>query len=212
MTYQFTQENQGIKLYEYVGDEEIIVIPDEIDGQKVVSLADNLFIEKDSLKEVHFPKSLKVIPKSICCNCKNLTTITFPHDLEIISEGAFDHCISLKQELHFPKTLKRICSFAFRKCEQLFGDLIIPKSVLHIGIYAFNGCSNLDGYLIYNELSLAKLPIICDRLSNKARMTDGFHFHGTNLTHTRLRDVLTAEEQMGHFIKDFIKETLLEVD
>lgn len=212
MSWQTIQDDKGLKLHEYTGDEEVVIIPSQIDGLDVVSLADNLFVENDNLKELHFPKSLKVIPRSICCNCKNLTTVTFPQDLEVIMEGAFDHCVSLKMELRFPKTLKRICSFSFRKCEKLFGDLIIPRSVIHIGIYAFNGCCNLDGYLIYNELSLAKLPVVCDRLSSKARMTDGFHFNGTKLIRTRLVDQLTPEEQMGHFLKMFIRETLLEAD
>lgn len=209
MAFETTKIETGVRIDKYLGQDEVVIIPDKVDGLDVIQIVENLFSENETIKELAFPTHLRVIPKGICWKCINLETIILPKNLEIIGESAFDNCSALKMELRFPKTLKKIGAFAFRKCERLFGDLIIPRNVIHIGIYSFNGCSGLDGYLIYNEDAISKIPVICDRVSSQGKMTDGFQFVGTNLLKTKLVDDISLEEEMGQILKRFIKEVVV---
>ena len=52
-------------------------------------------------------------------NCKTLETVTLPSSLEVIGEGAFSGCSSLRGELTLPDSLKRIEESAFSGCSKL---------------------------------------------------------------------------------------------
>ena len=95
-----------------------IVIPSEIDGKKVTSIANSAF-----------------------SNCTALTTIILPASLERIGYNTFSSCINLKS-ITLPKSIKNIEEYAFDNCKSLT-EITIPNSVINIGDGAFSDCGSL---------------------------------------------------------------------
>lgn len=90
-----------------------IIIPEELDGQKVIGLGPSIFYMNDQIEKV-----------------------TFPESLIFIQSGAFTD--GALKELIFPSNLRFIGDFSFDGLD--ITDIIIPKSVKYIGASAFQSC------------------------------------------------------------------------
>ncbi len=96
-------------LYEYVGAQSIVSIPD----------------------------SVKVIGNNAFQGCDSINKITISNSVTTIGDHAFYACHHLK-DVVIPESVTRIGSFAFSKCGRL-KNLTIPYSVKYIGYSAFQG-------------------------------------------------------------------------
>ena len=121
----YVEQEDGISICRCYGYEDILVIPDEIDGKPVVELYDHalalsgpahkpedirqvIFHEEERgfaeerelagefLKEVYLPSYLKRIQNYAFYFCRNLHTLRFGGDLEEVGSGLFIWCKSLK--------------------------------------------------------------------------------------------------------------------
>lgn len=111
--FHYEKLETGIVLTEYLGSETEPEIPREIDGEKVISIAQgcfkgNIYIEK----------------------------ITIPGNIWGIGIGAFKGCIKLK-EVKIESGVQRLASYAFQNCKAL-EFIVIPASVETIGLEAFS--------------------------------------------------------------------------
>lgn len=99
-----------------------IVIPETVTYNSysltVTSIEESAF-EKNGLKSIILPNSVKNIGNSAFRNCENLNNISLGEGVETIGNNAFTSCIGLK-------------------------SILIPKSVQHIGTQAFYGASSLE--------------------------------------------------------------------
>ena len=95
-----------------------IDIPDEIDGEKVVGIADNAFAGRT-----------------------DITRVALPDSIESIGAGAFEGCTSLV-DVYFGQELKSIGSRAFASCTDL-ETLDLPDSLEQIEDEAFDGANGL---------------------------------------------------------------------
>ena len=88
------------------------------DGIK--NLAQNFDIEvnKDEVKEIYLPKSVKALFTEAVKDYPNLEQIHFNEGLEFVSRNAFAHCPKLK-ELNFPKSVKSFDLPVLYDCESL---------------------------------------------------------------------------------------------
>ena len=139
-------------LYEYVGEEEYVEIPDGI-----VYLCDRAFSRR-VIKTVSIPESVKyvndafeycfieelVIPDTIDPNNSmrfyhsgNLKRVVLPDHLTTITNSAFYGCIAL-ESIHIPAHITEIGPSAFAKCKAL-KEVTLPDGVITIGNYAFSG-------------------------------------------------------------------------
>lgn len=100
-----------------------IIIPDYLDGKKVISIKDSAF--KD---------------------CTGLTNITFPEGLKSIGNDAFRGCIKLENFV-IPESVTSIGYFAFYNCDNL-SSVHIPKALINIGGVAFYNCKNLKEIIV----------------------------------------------------------------
>lgn len=64
-----------------------------------------------------------------------------PEHVQIIGEGAFKGCVSLKKVI-LPSNLRRIMPGAFKGCRRL-EEVHIPSGVAYVGDYAFHRCHSL---------------------------------------------------------------------
>jgi hypothetical protein len=113
-----------------------VVFPDsvtEIGGN-------NLFNGCGWLENITLPKNLKEIPANFARDCKSLTTIKWPENLEIIGNNAFKEAAFTT--LVIPKGVKEIRNHAFTENSSL-KSLTIPDSVEYIGLGAFYACRAL---------------------------------------------------------------------
>ena len=133
----------GIRISSYVGNDDIVVIPETINGQAVVAIAGYLFANESTVRAVYVPSTVTVLSGTfpnnenleivICegvekildqafLNCKILHTVVLGNALAEIGERSFAGCKELK-ELYIASSLTTIdADFArmvFYKCENL---------------------------------------------------------------------------------------------
>lgn len=135
-------EEETITITGYTGTDSNVVIPEKIDGKKVVKLGSRAFFKNQYLTAVTIPSTVTAIGHVAFTNCKKLTTVSLPSELKMIDYDAFAYCHSLKT-VDFPEGMELIGNSAFSNCDSL--DAIeIPASVKDIAGSAFGGCSALE--------------------------------------------------------------------
>ena len=180
--YMYMPETDSIAVVGYVGNNEVVVVPGEIDGKPVKEIVGfndytnfNWYQPNPSIKEiyvsegilciggfhncinvekVHLPNSVQVIGADAFENCKNLKEVVWSANLVKIERGAFAGCIKLKK-VNLPYGIKEIGSFAFARCYSL-KQISIPDSVVEIGEEAFFACSKLSKVKLSKNLTVIK--------------------------------------------------------
>lgn len=97
---------------------------------------------KQEVKRVIFSDRTVSVPHDICNSFGVLEEVYIGKTVEIISESAFDKCVSLKSVI-MPPTVTEIGKRAF--AESAITDFAIGASVNEIGENAFFGCKSLKG-------------------------------------------------------------------
>lgn len=161
--YSYHVVNGGIEVYQYDGETmpENLVIPDSIDGYKVVGIGDS-FIQMDStIKTVSIPDTVQYIGHGAFNSCYALTTINLPEALTSIGNFAFTACTKLTNiscpasntafsvsngVIYDKYKTTLICAPAVEK-------LTIPSTVRTIGYYSFYYNSNLKSVSIPSSVT-----------------------------------------------------------
>lgn len=99
------EDNDCYTIESYLGEAEIIDIPDEYEGKKVVEIEKNAFAYSN-IKEVSMGQNIKVIKDFAFTNCKSLAKVQFNSSLERIEDMAFSETALIEIEL--PDSLKEI--------------------------------------------------------------------------------------------------------
>ena len=154
--FQMTSAGLIFLLHEYDGGA-VLVIPEEIDGVAVTSIAPNGF-----------------------AGCEGVTTLILPDTLEFIGDGAFAGCNDLRG-IWIPDSVRQIGDGAFQNCIGL-ESVAIQSGVESIGENAFAGCAKLlyffydgsyaDWRELYNEYVTPFTYVTC---------VDGDYYHGVKM-------------------------------
>ena len=123
------------EITEYHGDNAHIVIPESIDGYRVVAIGGSAFAGRENITMVTLPNSVETIGDDAFIGCHNLVNITLGEGVTSIGMNAFNACKSL-ESIAFPAGLKNIGESAFLGCSKL-QSVTIPGSVTNIGFTAF---------------------------------------------------------------------------
>ncbi|WP_026516945.1 leucine-rich repeat protein [Butyrivibrio sp. MC2021] len=182
--YELTK-NEGAKeatISNYRGNASMVIIPQELDGYKIVGIAKNAFAERSEIVYISIPDSVTEIGITAFCKCINLKSVKLPSNLKTIGYRAFDKCYELAA-IDIPKTLekvtgnqyafdydgpfsncsslekavisegaKAVCAELFRSCSGL-KTVTIPDSVTTIEKRAFMSCGNLESAAIPQYVS-----------------------------------------------------------
>ena len=162
----------------YTGNVSALVIPDEIDGHKVVKLGNGVFKKHQEIVSAQIPDSITSISASAFRDCSNLENVNLPKNLISIGNRAFFNCVSIKN-ISLPKTLVDVDTYGwnwwypFEGCSNLekvefekgitqipagiFGEtglkeVKIPDTVTSIGERSFADCSNLEKVTLSKNL------------------------------------------------------------
>ena len=72
-----------VSIVKFVGDDENVVIPSEIDGKKVTRIGEQAFLDCSSLTSINIPESVKNIYHSAFRDCTSLASINLPDGVKI---------------------------------------------------------------------------------------------------------------------------------
>ncbi len=123
-------EDDTVEIHNYLGKYDVVRVPNELDGKKVISVGRLAFNFCESITEVIIPDGVVSIQLAAFKNCTSLVSVSIPETVEIISNMAFMSCEALQ-------------------------DIIIPSGVLSIGAMAFGCCSSLERvYFSYSVQSI----------------------------------------------------------
>lgn len=128
--YREIRNNEAILIESYKGDNEIVVIPKEINGKPVVDIAALAFGNDSIVKAIMIPETVKEITK-VFINNENLEII-IAEGLEIAGESMATLCTSLHTVILGDKLVK-IEESSFGGCPKLT-KLTIPATLTHMTV------------------------------------------------------------------------------
>lgn len=138
--FQFRLSSNGnYEIDKYLGNAEIVVVPEEYEGKKVVGIVKLVFGKDSGVKAVKLPDSVEYISGSFMENDK-LEYVICGEGLKEIKQLSFTGCSSLK-ELELNEGLEKIDSMAFSGLKSM-KEIYIPGTVKEIGSGNFNAMSN----------------------------------------------------------------------
>jgi hypothetical protein len=79
----------------YSGEDSIVVVPEEIDGLKVVRFENYSFTNNEGISAVRLPQTTRIIDKGVFCNCENLLYVTGLENVEYLGKMSFS-CLNLR--------------------------------------------------------------------------------------------------------------------
>ena len=139
--FLWVEEEDGVRIIEYNGSEEAVVIPEFIQGKPVRVIGFHAFWCNYDVRSMVLPQNLRMIAQSAFNSCENLEKLEIPYGTEIIGISSFRSCRRLKT-LILPSSVKEIGVHAFCNCTNL-REVAIPDSVQRISKDAFAGCANI---------------------------------------------------------------------
>lgn len=152
----------------YEGNEKMVRVPHEIDGQPVRYLQPGCF-KGSSVEQVILPETLVEISSDAFKHCEQLLSIELPKSITHIGGAAFQGCHALTS-LTIPASVRDIGGYAFDECTSL-SSIQFEGAVEYIGAYAFSdtalkhvvlpeGISQLGNSMFFNcqQLQSVKLP------------------------------------------------------
>lgn len=139
--------NGGLVLMEYLGNDEIVVIPETINGKPVTSITKYVFANECTVSAIKLSSTIQKIDGFAFTQNHSLQIVICGAALEEIGDSAFQACDSLNH-IELNDGLKTIKSLAFSQCTSL-ESIAIPKSVETIDLIAFN--LMMDGFTIIGD-------------------------------------------------------------
>ena len=142
-SYEISDDGQSVIIdrvsWRTVGE---VIIPEEIEGKKVRTIAYQCFADCSRVTKIILPDTITSIERNAFFGCGRITEINLPKSLKTIGDGAFTFCSGLT-------------------------NLVIPDEVTSIGELAFNGCSFLETITFGQRLTTLPYDVFrfCENLN-----------------------------------------------
>ncbi len=199
--YDYTlNENDEATITKYKGSDSNVIIPETIDGYKVVAIGDYAFLANAIIESVDIPDTVTMLKEGAFLNCSNLESVDFPASLELIEYGVFCNCEKLT-EAKLPDSLTNIGMLAFSGCTSL-ANVKLPRNLEVMGTAAFSDCDALTQIEIPKSLKSVDTPFNkCDNLKTfifeegTTTILERFFTGCTGLEEITLPDTITKIEK-----------------
>lgn len=133
--FEYSENSDGgITIDKYIGSDDDVAIPEQIDGKDVTVIGKWAF-EAQSIVSVTLPDTVTDIAVAAFARCYSLETVALSEKLVNVEGSAFSECSKLSS-IVLPDTLKTIGSNAFEKCACL-KHITIPAGVRGLGFETF---------------------------------------------------------------------------
>ena len=177
LPYEYTIHGTYVEINKYTGSEEEVVIPGIIWFRPVAKIGEKAF-EKQKIRSVYLPDSVKELGYRSFGLCSNLEEVHLSGRLKSIAGAAFIWCEAL-QRIEIPEGVEEIRGNAFKGCENL-ETVILPDTLKIIRGFVFEDCGKLE----YIEIP-GEVEEICrsafEGTGWKAGFGDGFILAGKNV-------------------------------
>ena len=127
----------AITITGFNGSETEIVIPEKIDGYRVLTIGNAAFAGNTSVTSIFMPDTVTKTESKAFQNCTSLKKIRISGSLKELGSYAFDGCSSL-EEITLPQGLTSIGEYALRGCSSL-SEFVYPFSLSSAGAGILNG-------------------------------------------------------------------------
>ena len=173
--FTYTSSTSGVTITGYTGASPIVKVPEQINGQTVVSIASSAFAYNTNIRSINIPDTVENIAGGAFEGCSSLESMTIPFVGEsrtasksyqlfgyIFGTSSYDGGVATTQYYsseyrttnYIPSSLKsvtvtggNILYGAFYNCSGL-KSVIIGDCVTSIGNYAFYDCTGLTSVTI----------------------------------------------------------------
>lgn len=135
------KNGETVLITSYSGSDEVVKIPNEIEGKPVTEIAERVFYYNRTLKKVVIPDNVVTIHTDAFGYCQNLESVEFGKGVTYIGAYAFSWCPSLK-EINIPASVRYIRMNAFQRCEGL-EKVNFSEGIIGIDKLAFHECTSL---------------------------------------------------------------------
>lgn len=226
--FEYAQDGEGVKITKYVGNDNIIVMPEKIDGLAVTHVAEGAF-EGKNIRALYIPDGIYVESGALA-GCDALVTLRLPTLSENDYLGRiFGAAAPDENAVTVPPSLDmlilgegtvEISADAFLGCKTL-SAVILPDSVKIIGDAVFYECADLvyvslgDGIEKIGEYAFAYCRALYGiDISMADEIGDGVLFSCTALNNVKIK---TAENEFlgrifgadkPEYNADFVPESL----
>ena len=131
------KSNGEAVIKEYIGDDPIVVIPNEIDGKKVVDFG-KAFTNNKDIVAIKIGDNIEEVAEGALTNCDNLKYIVFGKNVKVINDGLLGG--SKIEQIEFNDGLEKLGSNVSGVGLKSKIDVSIPESVTEM---TFRGAKTL---------------------------------------------------------------------
>jgi hypothetical protein len=176
--YRDVEGGKGLHRYNGTSSNETVLVPDEVDGQKVVELMDFCIANSEHIKTINIGANVKTISPWALANCKQLEKITadaanpffeadefgvlftkgktelvcYPNAREKLKKDSGEQ-LAGGGEYKIPAGVKKIRNNAFYLCDNLY-RVTFNEGLVEIGDAAFMKCAALQNFILPESLEI----------------------------------------------------------
>lgn len=179
--YEYEETSRGLRILKYVDfDEPVVVIPNIIEGKKVIAVGNYAFKGCVGIEKIVISEGIEILGNGAFINCRGLKEVSLPTSLrgigstdaagcpkilgsEIKYEGAFEY--SGLESVTVPDSVKYIGENSFAGCGQL-RRAVLPDKLKEIRENTFRWCKSLREVVFPRELDAVRISAFegCDVL------------------------------------------------
>lgn len=152
--FKYTKVKNGLEITKYKGTGKKVIIPEKINGKKVVGIGKYSFCKNDTITSVNIPDTVKYIKKGSFQSCKKLKRVKLSKKLETIEYSAFEN--SGITGVKIPDGVKKLGISAFKDCVNL-KSVQLNDTIKVISTECFSGDKKLESINLDNIESIKVL-------------------------------------------------------
>lgn len=181
--YEYEETSWGIKILRFVDfDESVVVIPNVIEGKKVIAIGNHAFKGCVGIEKIVISEGIEILGNGVFLNCKGLKEAVLPSTLKRIGttdaagcpailggmtkfDGVFEY--TALESIKIPNRVKYIGEYTFTGCGELT-KVILPPKLKEIQKGTFRWCRNLKEVVFPQELDVVRLSAFegCESITN----------------------------------------------
>lgn len=146
--YEYEETSRGLRILKYDDfDEPIVVIPNVIEGKKVIAVGNYAFKGCVGIEKIIVSEGIEILGNGVFLNCRGLKEVSLPTSLRGIGSTDATGC---------PKILG--CEIKYEGAFEYSGleSVTVPDGVKYVGENSFAGCSKLKRAVLPDKLKEIK--------------------------------------------------------